>query len=504
MADGALLVGRRRLMTDYLPPSMIKEGSGAKILDAEGVATVIKSVWQDHELNASEIVYLLDYYRGQQDILSRVKEVRPDINNTIVFNNAMAITRDIVGYTFGKPVRFAHRTDEARDEVEKLNQMVEAEDKFASDQEIAQLSSICGTAYRGVFADTYGVEDEVPFSIVTLEPFLTFVVYSTEVGNPPVLAVTYYEVPPTPFANGKFVYLAYTKDHVFQYQTEGLAIGDLSVANLVGDVKSNPLGALPIIEYPNNRWRIGDWEMVKTLLDAINLVGSDCVNDLEGFVSSLLVGINIDMKDITQEDLKARKILSFPSLKEMPSDLKYIGQLADAQTTEQLRSYLLEQMRIIVGLPSQDAGGISGGDTGDAVYLRNGYDRLETVARMKETFFKRGERASLKLMLKIAQIYGELKGLKSVNVDIKFTRNLTDSILVKSNAISTIHATKILDPVDTLSLVGITTSPDELVKRGEIYWKEHPDEVPAQVGAPTEKQKEASIEDPAMKTKVDR
>ena len=34
--------------------------------------------------------------------------------------------------------------------------------------------------------------------------------------------------------------------------------------------------------------------------------------------------------------------------------------------TEQLRKYLLEQMRIIVGLPSQDAGGISGGDTGDA------------------------------------------------------------------------------------------------------------------------------------------
>ena len=101
------------------------------------------------------------------------------------------------------------------------------------------------------------------------------------------------------------------------------------------------------------------------------------------------------------------------------------------------------------------------------VYLRNGYDRLETVARMKETFFKRGERASLKLMLKIAQIYDELLGLKSVDVDIKFTRNLTDSILVKSNAISTIHATKILDPVDTLSLVGITTSPDELVNRGE-------------------------------------
>ena len=503
MADTALFMGRRKLMTDYLPASMIKPGREAPLLAAEGVASVIKAVWNDHELNASEIVYLLDYYRGKQDILNREKDIRPDINNKVVFNNAMAITRDIVGYTFGKPVRFAHRTNEARSGVEKLNQMVEAEDKFTSDQEIAQLSSICGTAYRGVFADTYGVEDEVPFSIVTLEPYLTFVVYSTEVGNPPVLAVTYYEVPPTPFASGKFMYLAYTKDMVYQYKTEGLAIGDLSASNLVSE-QLNPLGMLPIVEYPNNRWRIGDWEMVKTLLDAINLVGSDCVNDLEGFVNSLLVGINVDLADISQEDLKARKILSFPSLKEMPSDIKYIGQLADAQTTEQLRKYLLEQMRIIVGLPSQDAGGISGGDTGDAVYLRNGYDRLETVARMKETFFKRGERTSLKLMLKIAQIYGELLGLKSVDVDIKFTRNLTDSILVKSNAISTLHATKILDPVDTLSLVGITTSPDELVTRGESYWKAHSDEPPQAPQADPATKQDAVIKDPKNKTKVDR
>jgi len=140
MADTALFMGRRKLMTDYLPASMMKSGREAPLLDAEGVASVIKAVWQDHELNASEIVYLLDYYRGRQDILTREKDIRPDINNKVVFNNAMAITRDIVGYTFGKPVRYAHRTNEARAEVEKLNQMVEAEDKFASDQEIAQLA----------------------------------------------------------------------------------------------------------------------------------------------------------------------------------------------------------------------------------------------------------------------------------------------------------------------------------------------------------------------------
>ena len=105
------------------------------------------------------------------------------------------------------------------------------------------------------------------------------------------------------------MYLAYTKDMVYQYKTEGLAIGDLVL--VIYDEQKNPLGMLPIVEYPNNRWRnwrLGDGQ---DLLDAINLVGSDCVNDLEGFVNSLLVGINVDLADISQDDLKAR-ILSSP------------------------------------------------------------------------------------------------------------------------------------------------------------------------------------------------
>ena len=52
MADTALFMGRRKLMTDYLPASMMKSGKEAPLLDAEGVASVIKAVWQDHELNA--------------------------------------------------------------------------------------------------------------------------------------------------------------------------------------------------------------------------------------------------------------------------------------------------------------------------------------------------------------------------------------------------------------------------------------------------------------------
>ena len=166
--------------------------------------------------------------------------------------------------------QYAHRTDEARDEVEKLNQMVEAEDKFASEE--GQLS-ICGTCLP-----TW-------LRMRCLQHCRTFsYTLCTPLGNPPVLEPT--RCLPLPLPNGKFVYLAYTKDHVFQYQT-GLAIGDLSVTNLVGDVKANPLGALPIIEYPNNRWRIGDWGDGQDIARSI----TEEIVDLEGFELCLWVSL---------------------------------------------------------------------------------------------------------------------------------------------------------------------------------------------------------------------
>ena len=50
---------------------------------------------------------------------------------------------------------------------------------------------IWGTAYRLVLPDEPGEEDESPFEMYTLDPRDTFVVYSNEIGNKPLMAVKY-------------------------------------------------------------------------------------------------------------------------------------------------------------------------------------------------------------------------------------------------------------------------------------------------------------------------
>lgn len=494
----AILTGRRILLTEYLPNKMRNESSTAPVLNGQSIPSVIKNVWNDHMLNAGEIDYLIRYYRGEQDILYRDKIVLEDINNKVVFNHAMSITRDIVGYTFGKPIRYVHRKSEAQETVADLNAMVEAEDKFTSDQELATCASICGTAYRGVFMDAYGVEDEIPFSVVTLNPTNTFVVYSSEIGHAPVLACTYFETAPSELGISKHVYLVYTHEFIYRYETTSQAFGDLRVQDLVGEPVRNALDEIPIVEYPNNSYRIGDWEMAKNLLDAINVVGSDSVNDLEQTVNSILVAINCELDKEAKTSIKQDKMATVISTKEMPASLHYLSPSLDGGTTGQLRSFLMEQLRLIVGIPSRDDRSGGGGDTGDSVFLRNGFQDLEIVARTKETFFKRAERITLKLIIKLCQMSdGLLQNLSTRNVDIKFTRNMTDNILNKSTAISTLHATQIFDPVDTLAIVGITSEPDDLVKRGENYWATHKKEI---VTEP----KLTDINDEKLKQKVDR
>ena len=135
-----------------------------------------------------------------------------------------------------------------------------------------------------------------------------------------------------------------------------------------------------------------------------------------------------------------------------------------------LREFLLEQLEIVTGLPSRNTSSSGGGDTGDAVYLRDGYENLEVVARIKESFFRKGERETLALIIKWLGVSNKGIPLTVNNVDIKFTRNSTDNLLTKANALSILNGTKLIAPTDAIALVGITTEPDELAQRGEEYW----------------------------------
>lgn len=155
----------------------------------DNVLEVLNDAMLIHSVNRSEIDYLYKYYRGDQPILKRQKDVRPEICNRIVENRANEIVSFKVGYLMGEPVQYVGRGRVNADELNTLNDFVFAEDKAAKDKELADWFTICGTSYRMILPDPKDEADESPFEIYTLDPRNAFVVYHSGLGNKPMMGV---------------------------------------------------------------------------------------------------------------------------------------------------------------------------------------------------------------------------------------------------------------------------------------------------------------------------
>lgn len=94
--------------TRFMSGRRIIKTSVTEITD-ENVVDVLRKALATHELNRSEIDYLWKYYRGDQPIRNRVKDVRPEICNKITENRANEIVSFKVGYLCGEPIQYVSR-----------------------------------------------------------------------------------------------------------------------------------------------------------------------------------------------------------------------------------------------------------------------------------------------------------------------------------------------------------------------------------------------------------
>jgi hypothetical protein len=119
-----------------------------------------------------------------------------------------------------------------------------------------------------------------------------------------------------------------------------------------------------------------------------------------------------------------------------PASVQYLTATLDQAQTQTLIDYIYEQILQIAGVPGREQS--TGGNTGQAVLLSNGWQIAETQAKSLEQIFSESEREMLKLILKICAMTetNEITNLKLSDIDIKFSRNRTDSLLVKTQALA--------------------------------------------------------------------
>ncbi len=444
--DTRTMYGRRVITTDVTE------------ITAKNVVKVLEEAMKLHEKNRSEIDYLWKYYKGEQPILQRSKTVRPEICNKIVENRANEIVSFKVGYLCGEPIQYVGRNCEesVTDGVGTLNEYMFLVDKPALDQEVVEWDMICGTANRMVLAnDKYDVEsDDAPFEMYTLDPRDSFVVYSNDVKRKRMLGVKY-----NTDDFGQKTYSAYTDGLYFTIKD-----------GKVTEQKAHALGVVPIIEYPANNARLGAFEIVLPLLDAINNIESNRMDGIEQFVQAFVKFINCD---ITKEDFEALKDLGAIKVKSsdgQQADVDIVTNELNQQQTQTLKDDAYQAVLTICGMPNRN-GGSSTSDTGSAVLLRDGWSLAESRAKDSELMFKRSEKETLRLVLKLCSGLADLD-LRLKDIDMKFTRRNYDNIQSKSQVLVSMLQQPKIHPLLAFTHCGLFSDPESAYTMSNDYHEE--------------------------------
>lgn len=400
--------GRKAIYTNVLN---VNESNVVKVLN-KAIAV--------HQYNEASINYLENYYTGNQPILNKIKDIRPEINNKIVENHAYEIVEFMVGQECGEPIQYVRRgTDESKsDEVQKLNNYMAYENKSYWDSELSRWKHICGTSYKVCYPDkTADIKnDECPFGIDVPRPQDAFVVYHSGLGKKPVLGV--YR---TIDKNNQYIYHCYTKTMYFRIKD-----------GIVQDRTINGVGEIIIIEYPNNSRRISTIEIVISIMDAINTTQSNRLDGIEQFVQAFMKFVNCQVDEETFLSMCKLGAIEVKGEQGLPADVDMISKELNQEQTQITKDDLYKSILIILGMPSREQN--TGGDTGSAVYLRNGWDFAEKRAENNEKPIEKAEKEFLKIALKILNT-NELINLKLSDIDIKFTRSKSDNMIVKTQAL---------------------------------------------------------------------
>jgi hypothetical protein len=140
---------------------------------------------------------------------------------------------------------------------------------------------------------------------------------------------------------------------------------------------------------------------------------------------------------------------------------------------QNLREYLEEAYKTVVGIPDRKTRSGGGGDTGDAVKLRDGWADIEIVARIKEQYFKIAKKKQLAVAIKILKILGQVSDEFNLeDIDIKMPRNKHDNIQSKAQSYSTLVGTNTIAPEDALAMADMTNDITGVVERGKKYQEE--------------------------------
>jgi SPP1 family phage portal protein len=430
--------------------------TGVDQITPQNVAQVLSDTIGIHNRNRTLIDYLYRYYKGDQPILYREKLVRPEVNNKVVENHALETVKFKAGQIYGEPIQYVCKKKKAsekiNEQVDRFNDYLDEANADARNIQLGIYQSAVGTAYKAILREDEWTEngDLPPFRIFIPSPQDVYIVYSSITGKP-MLSVQILKD-----EDNQQYYQCYSSRQYFKIQNGAVTESGI-----------NGFGGIPIIEYPNNHDRLSDIEIAITMYDAINKYQSDRLNGVEQFVQALMKFKNCEIDE--SEFVKMIK-LGAVSVKDVgngtQSDVDLMTAELNQSESQVAKDDIYNNMLIVEAMPNRQSN--TGGDTGNAVYLRNGWDFAERDAKLVEAFTKEAEKASARIILNIIRKTSMDVNISTRDFDVKITRNPTDNMLVKAQTLDYLFKNKI-HPLIALITCGLFSDPQKVYEMSLPY-----------------------------------
>lgn len=468
--------GRHTIYANYTEEQLL---AGTPNEKTRKVLDILSNSIELHDVNRNEIIYLQNYLYGDQDIKNKVKLTRTDINNKGVENWAWAFQEWKKAFLLGKPIQYAPLDDVANKEISVLNNYVNYEDKDQLDQDIYEDIFTVGRGYRYVNASPITDDDESPIELLNLDVKNTEVVYSSSISHEQLLAFVktskMYIVQevnpitglkePTPVNYDE--YSVYTRDTLYTINNKS---GKLALKS------SKPIihNAHIITEYYFNRKRMSYLEICKDIFDDINYVENLDKDDIESFVNAIMVFTNAEVDKRAMDAIKEFGAVSIKSTDQKKASVELLQSRLKSLDTQIYYLRKLSALHSILSVPQATSNGeMSNAETGKGFLTGQGFTSASVRVENEEKAFKKCDRNSLKVILKILKNISasEVKTLKVSSIDIKFSRDLSDNLLNKTQALLNLTSAQI-PPEIRNAVIGLFSDPVSVTELQKAFIEE--------------------------------
>ena len=381
---------------------------------------VVKLI-REHEKQIPRFKKLKKYYLGEHDILSK-QRAKNKPNYKPVCNHAKDIADTSTGYFMGNTITYSNSEDTDIDELLIAFDNAEVDE---SDHDNALDMAIYGVAYEYVYAR----ENENILDIKSLEVENTFIVYDDSIEQQPLFGIYYFKRKENKADTETYQAVIMTKQFVYSIVLEGKEKGVISDKPI-----PHNMGDIPIIEYKNNKYSIGDFEQQIGLIDSYNSLTANRINDKEQFIDSILVLYGARLGDDEEESIKAMESLAENKLLELHPEARaeYLSKTLNENEVETLRNAVKQDIYTFSHIPNLTDENFAGNSSGVAMEFK--LLGLEMITKIKQRYYVKGLKKRIKL-------FANYLGLTQIAIDANsiiphFSRSLPKNLLEISQIVS--------------------------------------------------------------------